>query len=121
MKPSHRRPTAFLAVAASTVALLLAIPAFASADYGAIAVNPDTAHSGVSFGYNRKGPALRRAKRECPGKCRISIWVRNGCAATVVNNDGFYSAAARQKRKAIRRARRKAPGSEHLVAWTCSG
>ena len=84
-------------------------------------MNPNTAGSGVSFGYTRKGPALRRAKHECPGDCRIAVWVRNGCAATVVNESGFYSAAARKKRKAIRRAHRKAPGRDDLVAWTCSG
>jgi Domain of unknown function (DUF4189) len=105
----------------AATSLSLAVPAVASADYGAIAVNPNTAASGVSFGYERKQAAKRRAKRECPGRCRISVWVRNGCAATVVNSGGFYSAAARKKRKAIREARRKAPGGEDLVAWTCSG
>jgi hypothetical protein len=107
-----------LAVVASAA---LAIPATASADYGAIAVNPGTAASGVSFGYNSRKGAKRRARRECPGSCRITVWVRNGCAATVVNDEGFYSAAARKKRRAIRRAKRKAPGPDELVAWTCSG
>lgn len=119
LKPFRLRVVALTAIAATSLAL--AVPAAASADYGAIAVNPNTAASGVSFGYNKKRNAKRRAKRECPGRCRITVWVRNGCAATVVNDRGFYSAAARKKRRAIRKAHRKAPGRDRLVAWTCSG
>jgi hypothetical protein len=119
LKSIRLRSVALAVIVAPTLAL--AVPPVASADYGAIAVNPNTAASGVSFGYNRKQPAKRRAKRECPGRCRITVWVRNGCAATVVNDQGFYSAAARKKRKAIREAHRKAPGPDDLVAWTCSG
>lgn len=119
LKPIRLSSIALAAIVATTLAL--AVPAVASADYGAIAVNPNTAEAGWSSGYNRKKPAKRRAKRECPGRCRITVWVRNGCAATVVNDTGFYSAAARRKRKAIREAHRKAPGPDELVAWTCSG
>jgi hypothetical protein len=119
LRPFRPRVAVFAVIAAMSLAL--AVPAAASADFGAIAVNPNTSASGVSFGYNKKSNAKRRAKRECPGRCRITVWVRNGCAATVVNDRGFYSAAARKKRRAIRRAHRKAPGPDDLVAWTCSG
>jgi hypothetical protein len=93
----------------------------AHADYGAVAVNPANGASGVSFNYNRKGPALRRAERECPGDCRIVVWVRNQCAAVVVNSRRFVPGVGPTKRKAIRRARQRANGRERLVAWTCSG
>jgi hypothetical protein len=104
-----------------TAVLVLAAPAAAQADYGAIAVNTQTAAWGASHDYNRKGPALRRAQRECPGRCTFRYWVRNGCAAVVVNRTRFYAEGARTKRRAVRKARRSAPGPERLVAWTCSG
>jgi Domain of unknown function (DUF4189) len=104
------------------ISLALAIPAVASAEYGAIAVNPNTGASGVSFNYNKKGPALRRAQRECPGNCRIAVWVRNQCAAVVTSPRRFVPGVGPTKRKAIRDARRRAAGGRNpLVAWTCSG
>ena len=114
------RVRAGIAVGAVAAALALTAPADASADYGAIAVNPATGAAGVGFNFNKKGPALRRAQRECPGNCRISIWVRNQCGATVLNNDRFISRPGRTKRKAIRRAK-DAAGGGRLVAWVCSG
>ena len=116
MRSSRR--IALLAVASTTLAL--AAPAAAQADYGAIAINTRTAAWGKSFGYERKGPALRRAKRECPGRCAFKYWVRNGCAAAVLNQSHFFARAARTKRKAIRKARRAAPGRERLITSTCS-
>jgi Domain of unknown function (DUF4189) len=108
--------------AVAAVVLALAVPAVASADYGAIAVNPNTGASGVSFNYNRKGPALRRAHRECDGRCRIAVWVRNQCAAVVVNPRKYVPGTGETKRKAIRNARKRSGGTgERLVAWTCSG
>ena len=101
--------------------LALAAPAAAKADYGAIAVNPSTGASGVSFNYRKKGPALRRAHRECPSRCRIAIWVRNQCGALVVNRVRYVPATGRSKKRAIRNAHRRAPGRDRLVAWTCSG
>ena len=85
---SSRRTSLVLGVAlALGLALALVVPATAAqADYGAIAVNPANGARGVSFNYNRKGPALRRAQRECPGDCRIAVWVRNQCAAVVANS-----------------------------------
>ena len=110
----------FIAAAVAT-SLALAVPAVASAEYGAIAVNPSNGASGVSFNFNKKGPALRRAQRKCPGNCRIAVWVRNQCAAVVATQTRFVPGVARTKRKAIRDARRRANGPDDLVAWTCSG
>ncbi len=110
----------FLAAVVAT-SIAVAAPAAASADYGAIAVNPNNGASGVSFNYNKKGPALRRAQRECPGPCRIVVWVRNQCAAVVATQTRFVPGVGRTKRKAIRDARRRANGPDDLVAWTCSG
>ena len=76
-------------MAALATVLALAAPAIAGADYGAIAVNPNTGASGVSFNYNKKGPALRRAQRECPDNCRIVVWVRNQCGAVVATQTRF--------------------------------
>jgi len=108
-------------MAALATVLALAAPAIAGADYGAIAVNPNTGASGVSFNYNKKGPALRRAQRECPDNCRIVVWVRNQCGAVVATQTRFVPGVGRTKRKAIRDARRRANGPDELVAWTCSG
>jgi Domain of unknown function (DUF4189) len=110
-----------IAIAALAAVLAIAAPAVAGADYGAIAVNPSNGASGVSFNYNKKGPALRRAQRECPGDCRIAVWVRNQCAAVVATKTRFVPGVGRTKRKAIRHARRRANGPDDLVAWTCSG
>jgi Domain of unknown function (DUF4189) len=104
------------------VALSLSVPAVASADYGAIAVNPGNGASGVSFNYNKKGPALRRAQRECPGNCRIAVWVRNQCGAVVTSPRRFVPGVGATKNKAIRNAKQRAAGGRNpLVAWTCSG
>ena len=75
------------------------MPAVAGADYGAIAVNTNTGASGVSFNYNTKGPALRRAQRECPGPCRIAVWVRNQCAAMVATQTRFVPGVGRSGRR----------------------
>ncbi|HEY8466989.1 MAG TPA: DUF4189 domain-containing protein [Solirubrobacterales bacterium] len=112
---------ALAAFAATTVA-----PAAAEAAYGAIAVNPNTGAAGVSWGYSTKKAAKKRAKRECMGRCKVVVWVRNGCAAVVHARGRYFWGAARKKDTALKRARRVAKRRTGVkkarrVAWTCSG
>lgn len=111
---------ALVAFATTTVA-----PAAAEAAYGAIAVNPNTGAAGVSWGYAKKKAAKKRAKRECAGRCKVVVWVRNGCAAVVHARGRYFWGAARKKATALKRARRaakKRTGAKKArrVAWVCS-
>jgi hypothetical protein len=103
-----------------------AAPSTAEAAYGAIAVNPKTGAAGGSWGYPTKKKAKRRAKRECTGRCKVVVWVRNGCAAVVHARGRYFWGIARKKQTAIKRARRVAKrrtGAKHprRVGWVCSG
>jgi uncharacterized low-complexity protein len=102
-----QRPLSTLAVAS---ALLFALPAVAQADWGAIAVNPFTGKTGISFDYNTAAAAKNRARNECGrGKCRVAVWVRNGYAALVQKRSGvFVAGAGATKALAFRKARHRA-------------
>jgi hypothetical protein len=81
-----------LALVAS-LALIAAAPAVAQADWGAIAVDPETGAYGVSYEYNSAGAAQRRAKHECGSShCKVAAWVSNGFAALVRKKNGVYFA-----------------------------
>lgn len=89
----------------------LAGPSLASADVGAIAVNPQTGAFGKSFNYNTVAAAKKRALNECPGKaCRLLVIIRNGWGAVVKTpqpNVEYWGGFARTKAGAIRNARQR--------------
>jgi serine/threonine-protein kinase len=111
-------------IAAVLLALTLAVPAAASADWGAIAINKRTGATGVGFGEPTKRKAQREAERDCKGKCRQAIYVKNKCGALAANPRRLTAGFGNTKREAIRNAKRKArkgPGPAKLLAWVCSG
>ena len=99
--------------------------------YGAISISVDQAW-GTSYNYATKRAANSHAKQKCransnyPGRCIVSVWVRNGCAATAVKVDqegfvtqyasGFARTKAAAKRKALNRLSRP----KKVLAWTCT-
>lgn len=116
------RRTAVVAVAVA--ALALAVPAAASAAWGSIAINPDSGKAGVSFNEQTKHSAKVAAVKDCPGKCRAVLFVRNKCGAIAVNPRRYVAGFGPSKREAVRKAKRKArkgPGPAKLVAYVCSG
>jgi Domain of unknown function (DUF4189) len=119
MKPSNRSR---VLAAAATLLVTLAIPAVASAAYGAIAVNQSTGAWGASYHAPAKWYAERQALRKCAGECDVMVWVRNRCAAVVIGRTKFVAGMAGTKRAAIRVARRRAHDHKaRLLAWVCSG
>ena len=119
------RPAARLAAACATVALLLAAPAAAQADWGAIAVDPLTGKYGVSFDYRTAHGAQHRARTECGTKhCKVAVWVANGYAAVVQkrSNGLYFAGFGHSKHAAFAKALHRAheAGARH-VAWVFSG
>jgi hypothetical protein len=110
MPTFKRRLPSRLSTLALSFALLLALPAAAEADWGAIAVNPVTGKTGFSFDYNTAAAAKNRARNECGrGKCRVAVWVRNGYAALVQKHNGvFVAGAGATKALAFKKARHRA-------------
>jgi hypothetical protein len=106
----------------TVLAAMLAAPASALAYYGAIAVNPQTGTHGSSRRQLTKPAAERAALRDCTGRCRTLLWVRNACAAAVVTPSGFYGGFGLTRVAAIRAARRhaRAPHAT-LVTAVCTG
>lgn len=118
---NSRRRLKLLAVF-GTVGVSLLLPATALAAYGAIAINPITGSWGVSFHAGSRVKAERRAGHECPGRCRVLLWVRDQCAAAVETPTRFWGGWGRNRKTAIVSARRHAHHRHaHLLAWTCSG
>jgi hypothetical protein len=107
------------------LALALAAPAFASADWGAIAVSPRTGKVGVSYDYSTANRAKRRALHECHQLgCRVAVWVRNQYAALVLkrNNGVFVAGVGPTKNLAFARARERAhEPTAKKIAWVYSG
>jgi serine/threonine-protein kinase len=120
---SRSVPAVIVAIAA--LALTLAVPAAANAAWGAIAINPSTGDIGVGFGEVTKNDAQNEAEKDCKGKCRQALYVRNKCGAIALNGRGRLVAGfGNSKHEAIKKAKRKAkkaPGKAKLVAWVCSG
>ncbi len=111
-------------VVASAIALVMAtaVPAVASAAFGAIAINPKTGDVGLSVNKPTQRDAKQRAEKDCFGNCRIAVWVRNGCAAVVETRTRYIAGLGATKNKALRDARRRAHNPDaHRVAWICSG
>ena len=99
--------------------------------YGAIAISVDQAWA-VRYDYRTKRGARQAALRKCrdvsnyPGRCVVSVWVRNGCAATAVkvNADGFVtryaSGYARTQRRAKAIALSRLSRPRKILAWVCT-
>jgi len=109
----------------TAVGLLLAAPAIAEADWGAIAVDPLTGNYGVSYDYSSAVGAQNRARLECKtNHCKAAVWIRNGYAALVQkrNNGIFFGGIGRTKHAAFDQAigRAHEPAAKH-VAWVFSG
>jgi hypothetical protein len=107
-KPNRTKLIVLSSIAALTMAL--AAPALASADWGAIAVNPRTGKVGVSYDYPTAHRAKKRARNECHQKaCQVAVWVRNQWAALVLKRNGvFVAGVGLTKKKAFARARERA-------------
>jgi Domain of unknown function (DUF4189) len=124
LKPSLKSPV-LLVVALVSTALVLAAPAVAQAEWGAIAVDPITGKYGVSFSYNSAKGAQHRARNECGTKhCKVAVWVANGYAALVQkrSNGLYFAGFGGSKHAAFAKALHRAhePGARH-VAWVFSG
>jgi len=110
-----------LLITAVVALLTAAVPASASAAFGAIAINPKTGDVGLSINKPRKSVAKKRANKDCNGKCKIVVWVRNGCAAVVATDRKYIPGVGRTKKEALRHAHRRADRPSKKVAWICSG
>jgi hypothetical protein len=113
-----------LCASALSLTLLCALPAAAQARWGAIAVDPITGATGVSFDYGTARAAQRRAREECGDKhCLPAVWVFNQFAALVRKRNGaFVAGAGRTRNLAFRKARERArePHARRVV-WVFSG
>jgi hypothetical protein len=104
--------------------LALAVPAFAAADWGAIAVNPRTGKIGVSYDYSTSHHAKKRALAQChQSGCRVAVWVSNQYAALVLKRNGVFVAGVGLTRNlAFERAKERAhEHSAKRYAWVYSG
>jgi hypothetical protein len=111
---------------ASIAALMmaLAVPAFAAADWGAIAVNPKTGKVGVSYDYSTSHHAKKRALAQChQSGCRVAVWVSNQYAALVLKRSGVFVAGVGLTRNlAFAKAKERAhERSAKRYAWVYSG
>jgi hypothetical protein len=124
LKLTPRRLSGRLCTVALSFALLLALPAAAHADWGAIAVNPFTGKTGIAYDYSTAAGAKHRARNECGrGKCRVAVWVSNGYGALVRKRNGIFVAGAGATRHlAFDKARHRAHESRaRNVTWVYSG
>jgi hypothetical protein len=124
MSGRTKRSRVFVLAAVCALALGLAAPAFAAADWGAIAVSPRTGKVGVSYDYPTANRAKKRALHECHQLgCRVAVWVRNQYAALVLKRNGvFVAGVGPTKNLAFAKARERA--HEHTAkkyAWVYSG
>ncbi len=100
----------------------LILPAAALARYGAIAIDPASGSWGISYHAPTRADAERTAKRECPGQCRVLLWVRRECGAAVETQAAYWAGVGRSHNAAIRDARRRAHDRHaKFIVWTCSG
>jgi hypothetical protein len=119
------RPVVRLLSGLAVAALLLAVPAAASAAWGAIAVDPITGKYGVAYDYNTASAAQHRSRVECgTNHCKVAVWVANGYAALVQkrSNDLYFAGYGSTKHKAFEVATHRAheSGARH-IAWVFSG
>ncbi|HEX3363045.1 MAG TPA: DUF4189 domain-containing protein [Solirubrobacterales bacterium] len=115
---------ALAAASIAALALALAAPALAAADWGAIAVNPQTGKVGVSYDYSTPHHAKKRALVQChQSGCRIAVWVFNQYAALVLKRNGvFVAGVGRTRNLAFLKAKERAhERSAKRYAWVYSG
>jgi hypothetical protein len=106
------------------LALALAVPALAAADWGAIAVNPRTGKVGVSYDYSNSHHAKKRALAQCHQTgCQVAVWVSNQYAALVLKSNGvFVAGVGRTRNLAFEKAKERAhERSAKRYAWVYSG
>jgi hypothetical protein len=111
MSGRTKRSRVLVLTTVCALALGLAAPAFAAADWGAIAVSPRTGKVGVSYDYSSAKRAKRRALHECHQLgCRVAVWVKNQWAALVLkrNNGVFVAGVGLTKHLAFAKARQRA-------------
>jgi hypothetical protein len=123
-KTRTKRIRLFVATSICALAMALAAPALAAADWGAIAVSPRTGKVGVSYSYPTAKRAKRRALHECHQLgCRVAVWVRNQYAALVLKRNGvFVAGVGTSKHAAFHKARERAHEfSAKKYAWVFSG
>ncbi len=116
----RNRSRAAIGTAAVALVLALAIPAAASADWGAIAVDPHTGKVGLSYDYSSAGRAKHRALNECHRLgCRIAVFVHDGWAALVQkrSNGSYFAGYGPSKAVAFHEATRRAHdfGARHVA------
>jgi hypothetical protein len=124
MLGSRQRTRALVLAVIAAAALALAVPALAAADWGAIAVSPQTGKVGVSYDYPTAHRAKKRALSQCHQRgCRVAVWVSDQYAALVLKRDGvFVAGVGLTKDLAFRKARERAHESHaKRVAWVYSG
>jgi hypothetical protein len=124
MSGRARRVRVLTLSAIAALMLALAVPAFAAADWGAIAVNPRTGKVGVSYDYSTAHHAKKRALSQChQSGCRIAVWVANQYAALVLKRNGvFVAGVGRTRNLAFEKAKERAhERSAKRYAWVFSG
>jgi hypothetical protein len=119
------RGTRVLSIATvAALILALAVPAFAAADWGAIAVNPRTGKVGVSYDYSTAHHAKKRALAQCHQRgCRVAVWVANQYAALVLKRNGrFVAGVGLTRNLAFAKAKHRAhERGAKRYAWVYSG
>ena len=123
-KTRTKRTKLFVITSICALAMALAAPALAAADWGAIAVSPRTGKVGVAYDYSSAHKAKRRALHDCHQLgCRVAVWVANQYAALVLNHNGvFVAGVGPTKNLAFAKARDRAhdPTAKRW-AWVYSG
>jgi Domain of unknown function (DUF4189) len=110
--------------AVCALALGLTAPAFAAADWGAIAVSPHTGKVGVGYDFPTAHQAKQRALHECHQLgCQLAVWVANQYAALVLKHNGvFVAGVGPTKNLAFAKARERAhEPTAKKYAWVYSG
>lgn len=124
MLGSLRRTRVLVLALIAAAAMALAAPAFAAADWGAIAVSPRTGKVGVAYNFSSAHHAKQRALHECHQLgCRAAVWVFDGYAALVLKRNGvFVAGVGRTKNLAFAKARDRAhEPTAKRYAWVYSG
>ncbi|QIX27366.1 DUF4189 domain-containing protein [Nocardioides sp. JQ2195] len=99
--------------------------------YGAIHVNFKEFTGGYSYDKRTKTRAKKSSMAMCKAnsdvnkRCKLALWVRNGCGAVAVRvKDGQVvkarTAIAFNKKKAIRKAKRKVGRGAERYAFVCT-
>jgi hypothetical protein len=124
IKTRTKRTKLFVTTSICALAMALAAPALAAADWGAIAVSPRTGKVGLSYDYPTAHRAKKRALHECHQLgCRVAVWVRNQWAALVLKHNGvFVAGVGRTKNLAFAKARDRAHDhTAKKIAYVFSG